>query len=151
MKKALRLSASTLLAVAMPVFGQSLPTAVHRQVLLADVPHGGRGQIQSYTMVVTGTCPGVMNLAWSGAPPLTAQGLLFAFNTGGFIIPSGHACAGTPTGLGTSGLQLVTTFATGPLGSGNLNFNVPPFACGGFIQLVARVVPCNISNVWGPL
>ncbi len=93
-----------------------------------------------------GQCPGTINVAWSNATPSRQMGILFARNTGSYVVPGGP-CAGTTLGLGTNQLQLVNTVGTGN-GSGNVNGRAGTGACGGYIQLV--VVdgnPCATSNV----
>jgi hypothetical protein len=104
---------------------------------------GGGG---GYTCTISGTCPGQVNLAWDGAPPSTQQGIVFARNTGSFVVPNGP-CMGTQLGLGTNQLQLYNTIGTGANGSGNVNANANQGACGGFVQLVAIGSPCQTSTV----
>lgn len=99
----------------------------------------------AYTCTITGPCPGTVRISWSNAPSNTQQGIVFARNTGNFIIQSGP-CAGTQLGLGTSQLQLVNTIGTGN-GSGAVNGQAGPGACGGFVQLVAVGTPCRTSTV----
>ncbi len=65
---------------------------------------------------------------------------------GGYTLQG--ACAGTTLGLGSSGLRLVKVFATGADGEGRLTGVAPPFACGGYLQMVvADGNPCTTSNV----
>jgi hypothetical protein len=98
-----------------------------------------------FTAQLTGTCPGTVRLAWSGAPANKPMGIVFAQNTGSFTINSGP-CAGTQLGLGTQQLQLYNTINTGN-GSGAVNAQAGPGACGGYVQLVAVDSPCKTSNV----
>ncbi len=103
---------------------------------------GGGG----YTLNITGTCPGQIRLTWSGAQPNKQQAVVFARNTGSFVIPGGP-CAGTQLGLGTNQLQLYTTIGTGS-GSGGVNATVNSGACRGYVQLVTVAgSPCATSNV----
>ncbi len=102
---------------------------------------GGGG----YTCEITGTCPGNIDVNWSGAQPNKTQGIVFASNTGSFTINSG-ACAGTQLGLGTRNLQLVRTIGTGS-GAGSIGRAVGAGACGGFVQLVTVASPCEASSV----
>lgn len=97
-----------------------------------------------YTCALTGVCPGQVNLAWRGADANRQQGILFASNTGSFVINSGP-CAGTQLGLGTRNLQLYNVIGTGS-GSGNVNANAGPGSCGGFVQLI-QTHSCAVSNV----
>ncbi len=104
-----------------------------------DCSQGG-----GYTVAITGTCPGTVRLAWSGARPNIQQGILFARNTGNYTIPSGP-CQGTQLGLGTNQLQLYNTIGTGN-GSGSVNAQAGPGACRGYVQLI-QVPGCQTSNV----
>ncbi|MCC6908217.1 MAG: hypothetical protein IT430_09785, partial [Phycisphaerales bacterium] len=103
---------------------------------------GGGG---GYSLTVSGTCPGTVNVAWAGAQPNKQQGIAFAANTGSYTIPGGP-CQGTQLGLGTQQLRLVNTVPTGN-GSGNVNGNASSGACGGYLQLVTISSPCETSNV----
>ncbi len=98
-----------------------------------------------FTAQITGTCPGQVNLSWSGAPANKPMGIVFARNTGSFTINSGP-CAGTQLGLGTNQLQLYNTINTGN-GAGSVNAQANQGACGGFVQLVAVDSPCQASTV----
>jgi len=98
------------------------------------------------SLALRGTCPGSINVRWSGATPNKTMGIVFASNTGNFSIPGGP-CSGTTLGLGTSNLQLVNTVNTGS-GSGSVNGNAGTAACRGYIQLVVvDASPCTTSNV----
>ncbi|MCC6909473.1 MAG: hypothetical protein IT430_16145 [Phycisphaerales bacterium] len=98
-----------------------------------------------FACTITGTCPGQVNLSWSGGPANKPMGIVFARNTGNFTIGSGP-CAGTQLGLGTNQLQLYNTINTGN-GAGSVNAQASSGACGGFVQLVAVDTPCKTSNV----
>ncbi|MCL4196603.1 MAG: hypothetical protein KJZ69_03850 [Phycisphaerales bacterium] len=102
---------------------------------------GGGG---GYTADITGTCPGQVTLSWGGADPNRQQGIVFARNTGNFVIPNGP-CQGTQLGLGTSGLQLYNVIGTGN-GGGSVNANAGSGACRGFVQLI-QTHSCAVSNV----
>ncbi len=92
-----------------------------------------------------GQCPGILNIAWSGATSNRQMGIVYARNTGAFVVPGGP-CAGTALGLGTNQIQLVRTVSTGS-GSGSVNGNAGPAACGGYLQLVVvDATPCTVSN-----
>ncbi len=98
------------------------------------------------TLRLTGACPGSVRVAWSDATPSSTMGIVFASNTGSLVVPSGP-CQGTQLGLSSRNIQLVNTINTGS-GSGQVNGNAGPGACGGYLQLV--VVdgnPCATSNV----
>ncbi len=109
--------------------------------LVAKLHYGSGAR---YTCSITGTCPGTVRLSWSGARPNIQQGIVFARNTGNFVIPSGP-CQGTQLGLGTNQLQLYNTIGTGN-GAGSVNAQAGPGACGGFVQLI-QVPGCQTSNV----
>ncbi len=96
---------------------------------------------------ISGTCPGRVTVSWANATPSRPMGILFSSNTGSFVIPGG-VCAGTQTGLSSSGLQLVYTGNTGPNGSGNVSANAGTPACRKYLQMVvADGSPCSTSNV----
>ncbi|MCC6909386.1 MAG: hypothetical protein IT430_15710 [Phycisphaerales bacterium] len=97
-------------------------------------------------LTLTGQCPGSIAIAWSGATPNRQMGIVYARSTGAFVVPGGP-CAGTVLGLGASQIQLVRTVSTGS-GSGSVNGNAGPAACGGYLQLiVVNGNPCSTSNV----
>ncbi len=98
------------------------------------------------TISLEGQCPGQLTMRWDGATPDRPAGLCFAFNTGNYTLPG--TCQGTVLGLGSHQLQLVTSFRTGPEGSGSLAGPVPRRACGGYLQMiVVQGFPCPTSNV----
>ncbi len=99
-------------------------------------------------LAVTGACvtTGGGNFAWSGAQPSTTLALIFARNTGSFVVPDGSPCAGTTLGLGSSQIQLATTFGSGAGGSGDFNATIPQGACLGYFQLL-QLTDCATSNV----
>ncbi len=98
------------------------------------------------TLRLTGACPGVVTVAWFDATPNSQMGIVFASATGNLVIPNGP-CQGTALGLGPQNIQLVNTVNTGG-GSGQVNGNAGPGACGGYLQLViADGSPCATSNV----
>ncbi|GEM_PF-2361029 len=116
------------------------PAAVYK-----FAPAGGGG----YRLTITGPCPGRVAIGWSGATPRGQQGILFARGTGQQTIPPGNPCAGTRLGLNANGLMLVTPpgfFSTGTNGSGSINGQAPPGACGGYLQLI-QGGSCALSNV----
>lgn len=97
-----------------------------------------------YTVSIIGTCPGTVRLEWSNADPNRQQGIVFARNTGNFVIPTGP-CQGTQLGLGTNQLQLYNVIGTGN-GAGGVNAQAGPGACRGFVQLI-QTHSCAVSNV----
>ncbi len=99
--------------------------------------------IGGYGLNVTGRCPGMITVSWSGAMPDVAQGLVFGRDEGATTIPGGP-CAGTRLGL-QGGVMLVRTLGSGD-GSGEASSNAGTSACGGFLQLV-QVGSCRASNV----
>lgn len=95
---------------------------------------------------LSGDCPGRITVQWSNTAPNSNMGILFARNTGSFVVPGGP-CAGTQLGLGSNQLQLVNTVNTGN-GSGSVGGNAGTGACGGYIQLaIVDGNPCSTSNV----
>ena len=107
-----------------------------------DLGKGGGG----FTFDVTGACPGTITLAWEGATPRGNIAIIFASNTGSFVIPPDLTCGNTQLGLGSRNIQLVTTVPGGQNGSGMVNGNASAGACGGFLQLL-DIGPCATSNV----
>lgn len=103
---------------------------------------GGGGGV---SLSLSGSCPGRITIAWSGATPSRQMGIAFASQTGQFVVPGGP-CGGTQLGLGSQNLRLVNTVGTGS-GSGQVNGQAGTAACNGYLQLV--VVdgnPCATSN-----
>ncbi len=94
------------------------------------------------------TCPsgGPIRIEWSGATPGGHVALIFARNTGSFIIPSNMPCAGTQLALGSDQIQLAWEGSAGPSGSRTLNATAGPAACGGHLQLL-DLSPCATSNL----
>lgn len=92
----------------------------------------------------SGTCPGPMTYQATGTTPGTLSKLLFALNTGSYVIPNGP-CAGTVLGLGQAGLTVVQT---SPNNNGIAVFSgvAGPNACGKFLQAVDGGT-CLTSNV----
>lgn len=113
-------------------------------VYTINLTGAGFGNAGGYFLSIAGQCPGTLTVSWSGATPSVTQGIVFALNTGAFVIPTGP-CQGTALGLGTQGLRLVNTISTGS-GSGSVNGAAGTGACGGYLQLV-EVPSCDTSNV----
>ncbi len=97
---------------------------------------------------VAATCPsgGPIQIEWSGASPGGQVALIFARNTGSFIIPNNRPCAGTQLGLGSNQIQLAWQGDAGADGSRVLNTTAGPGACGGYLQLL-DLATCATSNV----
>ena len=142
--------------------GSVLGTIPTNTILLSNFVHDGRpngldeifciGEIgingrrtTRFGLTVTGPCPGAVNVNWSSARPNVTLALIFAFNTGNFVIPFGP-CQGTVLGLGSSQIQLVRTFNSGP-GNGTLVSNAPRVACRRYIQM-HDLPACDLSNVF---
>lgn len=100
-----------------------------------------------YRCSVSGTCPGQITVAWSGAEPNAQQAIVFGQSEGSTIIPGG-VCQGTMLGI-QGNVRLVNTVPTGN-GSGQVSGNAGTAACGGYIQLVT-VPGCATSNADGPI
>lgn len=98
-----------------------------------------------FFMGLSGTCPGTVTVSWSDAQPNGQLALIFASNTGSFVIPGGP-CQGTQLGLGNQNIRLVNTFPSGSNGSGQRNGNAGTSACGGYLQML-EISGCNPSNV----
>ncbi len=104
--------------------------------------------VDSPQLDVTSSCPagGPITVSWSNATGSGTAALLYARNTGSFVIPNNRPCAGTTLGLGTQQLQIVFTGNSDSNGSRTLNSNASPGACGGYLQLL-DLTTCATSNV----
>ncbi len=96
-------------------------------------------------LTVTGACPGQVTVDWSNARPNATVALIFARNTGGFVIPSG-LCQGTVLGLGSQSIRLVNTFPSGSNGSGSRTGNTASGSCLAYLQML-DTPDCTLSNV----
>lgn len=108
------------------------------------IPQGGGG----YALVLGGSCPGIVQVQWSGATPRAQQAIVFGARTGSTTIPNGNPCAGTPLGVAGQ-VRMVNPpgfFGTGQSGSGSIQGNASSGACGGVLQLVEGG-SCNTTNV----
>ena len=108
-----------------------------------DVSYGLDCRPSDYTLTLSGECPGLVRVEWSGAEPNRRQGILFAFATGNYTLPTGP-CEGTELGLGTSGLRLFAVVSTRD-GSGAVS-GTTGSQCGGYVQLIT-IPSCATSNV----
>ncbi len=99
----------------------------------------------SISLSVRGTCPGSVTVSWSGAQPNSTVALIFAKNTGSFVIPFGP-CQGTVLGLGANQIRLVNTFGAGSNGSGSRSGQAGSSACRGYLQM-HDIPNCTLSNV----
>ncbi len=106
-----------------------------------------RGQACSggIDLSVRGTCPGSVTVSWSGAAPNSTVALIFAKNTGSFVIPFGP-CQGTVLGLGSNQIRLVNTFPAGSNGSGSRSGQAGRASCRGYLQM-HDIPNCTLSNV----
>ncbi len=99
-------------------------------------------------LTVAPTCPsgGPIRIEWSGATPGGQAALIYARNTGSFLIPNNRPCAGTQLGLDSNQIQLAWQGGAGQSGSRTLNTTAGPGACGGHLQLL-DLTTCATSNV----
>lgn len=97
---------------------------------------------------VAATCPsgGPIQISWSGATGGGQIALIFARDTGSFIIPNNRPCAGTTLGVGSNEIQIAYQGSAGQSGSRTLNSTIGPGPCGGYLQLV-DIATCGTSNV----
>ncbi len=98
-----------------------------------------------FSLGVSGQCPGSVTVNWSGAQPSSTVALIFANNTGSFVIPFGP-CRGTVLGLGSRNIRLVNTFPAGSNGSGSRSGQAGSSACRGYLQM-HDIPNCTVSNV----
>lgn len=87
---------------------------------------------------VDAECPGGGSVlsSWQHAWPDGEVALLFSAAIGQTRIPNGQICAGTRLGLAPRQLQVVSRGQSGPNGSGSIEFQAPPRACSGYLQLI---------------
>lgn len=97
-----------------------------------------------FGLAVTGQCPGTIRVSWSNARPNVTLALIFAANTGNFVIPFGP-CQGVTLGLGNQAIRLVRTLPSGS-GNGTISGNAGSGACRRFLQM-HDLPGCNLSNV----
>ncbi len=96
-------------------------------------------------LTITGACPGTITVRWTNAQPSATVALVYARNTGSFVIPFGP-CQGTALGLGNQGIRLVNTFPSGSGGSGSRTGPIAAQACRDFLQM-HDIPNCTLSNV----
>ncbi len=106
---------------------------------------GYRATTLPFTLTVTGTCPGLVTVRWENATPSSTVALIYARNTGSFVIPYGP-CQGTVLGLGSQAIRLVSTFPSGSNGSGSRSGQSQSGACHGWLQM-HDLPGCNLTNV----
>lgn len=101
---------------------------------------------QAYTLELSGTCPGDLTIAWSGAGDGGQQALVVGNHHGRTVIR--NPCAGTVLGLRGSVMFLDPPgiFSVGPKGEGMIVQRAIPAACGKYLQLVKGGI-CTTSNV----
>ncbi len=126
-------------------FGYPLPTDWRNLVGPGtwDVSYGLDCRPSDYTLALSGQCPGLVRVEWSGAEPDRRQGILFAFDVGNYTLPTGP-CQGTELGLGTRGLMLIAVISTGA-GSGAVS-GATGSQCQHYAQLIT-ISSCATSNV----
>lgn len=126
-------------------FGYPLPTNWQNLVGPGtwDVSYGLECRPSAYTLSLSGQCPGLVRVEWSGAEPDRRQAILFALRTGNYTLPTGP-CEGTELGLGTSGLRLIAVVSTGS-GSGAVS-GTTGSQCQHYAQLIT-ISSCATSNV----
>ncbi len=96
-------------------------------------------------LAISGTCPSIQ-FQVNAATPNSQVALLYAFGTGGFIIPANFPCAGTILGLDAT-TQLGTLLTTDALGAAYLQTNVAGSACGNVFLQVLDFATCEVSAV----
>lgn len=96
-----------------------------------------------YTCELRGDCPGRLTMSWGGARPNSTQALLLGRTEGETTLPPGP-CEGTVLGIARR-IVLVATFNSGN-GSGRLERNAGPAACGAYLQLITAGT-CETSTV----
>jgi len=113
----------------------------HDGVAIFVNPAGG----SSFTLTISGTCPGSVTLAAAGGTPNGIAGILFGSGPGSDVLANGP-CAGTMTGL--SGPALFSTLPFDSNGEFSLTRTAPAGVCGRFLQVVDGAT-CTVSTVDG--
>lgn len=92
-------------------------------------------------------CPGGgrIDIAWSGASPSGRAAIVFASNTGHYVVTQGP-CSGTTLGLGSSRIRLAEIGDSDANGDGHISATARAGACGGYLQLL-DLTTCTTSNV----
>lgn len=122
-------------------FTQSYPND-HATGGAAYIPRAG----YDIALRLTGTCPGQLRAAATGATRSGRVAFIYARGTGSVRIPSGP-CAGTQLGLNASA-QLAAAVNADADGTAALTRNVGTNACGGAVVLQALdLTTCTPSNV----
>jgi hypothetical protein len=100
-------------------------------------------------LVLEPVCPdgGLSRLAWNRASPDGLVALLMAPSVGQISIPGNRPCPGTALGLSGQGLRIVYTGRTPNSGRKEMTVNVPPAACGSYLQMI-DLGTCGVSAVW---
>ncbi|MBC8327716.1 MAG: hypothetical protein H8E31_03115 [Planctomycetes bacterium] len=94
-------------------------------------------------LAVAGSCP-THQFQLHGVTANGAAALLYAFGTGGLVIPNGYPCAGTQLGLdGTTALGAVLTADAN--GDAVLVQTVPAGACGRIYLQALDLATCGLS------
>lgn len=94
---------------------------------------------------VSGTCPGPATLTITGGTPGGVVALVAARNRGTLFIPNGQTCGGTQLFLNQPA-QIVATVHLDAQGNATLDRQVPPAACGWWVQAI-DVASCHTSNI----
>ncbi len=99
-------------------------------------------------LLVNSSCPqgGPIQIEWSGASPDGRVALIYARNSGRFLIPARQPCSGRRLGLGVDSIRVVYDGNAGTNGSRILRTIADPSACGGYLQLL-DLTTCATSNV----
>lgn len=105
--------------------------------------NGGSGNPLDLT--ATGVPGTVMTFTTTGATPGGGVALIWAFNTGSFVIPNGFPCAGTTLGLDTPEDYVILSAD----GAGMASYTrwVPPAAAGLVHMQSLDVLTCGLSNI----
>ncbi len=101
---------------------------------------------EAFSIDYNGSCPGSVSVDASGATAGGSVALVFAANTGNYIIPGGFTCGGTQLGLGSAGIRLVQVRTADGNGDVTFSGSAPVGACGGYVQAI-DVSTCETSNV----
>jgi len=100
------------------------------------------GVTPTLSLEVTGTCPGTLDIAVTGATPNGTVPLVFGSGPGSFIVPGGQ-CAGVELALSQPRVRgRETADANGAI---NVMKTVPGGACGMLLQ-VLDIGSCSTSN-----
>lgn len=108
-----------------------------------EVLAGGQAALGVFTLGLSGSCPGPVTVAISGATPGGNVALAWSLTSGSFTIPGG-ICAGTVLGLASP--NVLTILTADAAGNASFTGTAPGAACGAYVQAL-DFGTCSTSSV----